>query len=572
MSYLRPWLGASGLLAGLATYWLFDGIEEWEAGPWVFALAMAAGWPIATALMSAPRGFIVAAFRALLLAIPAAGLLYWSTIEFGGHEPLAYFAYVILMALGIPLLAAERVPPRPGMLFEQAERIVIHGLAALLFLALFWLAYFLSDALLRLVDVDQLRELAKEEPFVFSVSGLVLGLGIAIASEQEALERAGAVLINILRLLVLPILCIVVIFLVGLFTQGIDEVFRSFSAAGTMLGMAAGATLLVISVVDGADEMASRNRWLVLSARVLSLFLPVLVGLSLYAIWLRVAQYGWSPERIGAAMICAGALVFTIAHALASLFGGTDWKKWHRSGTRLGWVTGMVLAAITLTPLADPYAISANSQLSRFLEGQTDVTDLDANSLLNDWGTAGKSAFDEIASQSGRDDQEKLDEVLELAREGLGQPGQADETVAVRNEVAELLKTVPIYPIGAAPIDVGKIKNVLEFRYLAGNGAATCSETPPKCAVLRADFDTSKPGDEAMFLYSNRNNEAGARLILEHDDGTYLTYTNTFGDPISWDALEPKLRSGQFEIMTPNVKILSVDGARFVPSSDVLRK
>ena len=98
------------------------------------------------------------------------------------------------------------------------------------------------------------------------------------------------------------------------------------------------------------------------AAQATALILPVMAGLAAYAVWLRVGQHGWTPERLFVALACGLALVYGLVYALAVLRGvgwmGRIRQAQHRSGAAV-----ILLAGLWLTPVLNAERISARNQL-----------------------------------------------------------------------------------------------------------------------------------------------------------------------------------------------------------------
>lgn len=88
-----------------------------------------------------------------------------------------------------------------------------------------------------------------------------------------------------------------------------------------------------------------------------------------WALWLRIAQYGWSPERLYGVLITIVALVWTVGFCLSVLFTVGIHKGLcsYHSGYR---ITGADLPVLVYTPVLDPRRISVESHMARYQDGR----------------------------------------------------------------------------------------------------------------------------------------------------------------------------------------------------------
>lgn len=178
----------------------------------------------------------------------------------------------------------------------------------------FWMVIFLSDQLLSLVGFEYLGNIIENMWISMPLTGIILGLALAILNELKVVVSVlRRLALQLLRLL-LPLVAVVVALIIVLVPfQGLEKVFGTLSAAATMLVMAAGAVTLITSSVDARDKDAAHSRLMVLSAKGLSVLLPLIAGIAVYAIWLRVEQYGWTPARISGALVSVVVLAYSLA-------------------------------------------------------------------------------------------------------------------------------------------------------------------------------------------------------------------------------------------------------------------
>lgn len=499
-------MGAIGAAAGLACHLLalvFDGdLLGARAG-----LALAAWLSVfftALLAMTGPLRLIRAALGALILALVVAGLLALASLRFDTAEglfesPIPFLAYLVLCFVPLPFVIAAaqgRWRDYP-LLFSAAWTIVIRFAAAWLFVGVVWLVIFLSDLLLSLVGIEALGDLVMLQPVALVITGLALGLAIAVVDELADVVSPDLVL-RLLRLLVLPVCIVLALFLVVLPVAGLDTVFSSISAAATLLTIAALVATLVTAALDQSAADQSRSPLILQPARLLALLLIVPAGLAAWAVWERVAQYGWTPDRVFAAVVAGLGLGYGLIYPLAVLLG-RGWETRIRQGNIAMALALLAVSALLLTPVLNPQAIAARSQLARFEDGRLSAERLDL-AALDEWGRAGAAARAALAARAAQPGQEALAARLAASPADVAAPEQTD--AALR---ADLAARMPLRPAGATALRDSVLAQLWtdELREWTEICALALPDGRPRCVLVVGDFWPETAGDEALALLAD---------------------------------------------------------------------
>lgn len=376
VSSLLLWIAAEGQRSGWPPFDMLGGRVAW----YVLVIALP------TTLALSVRRLDDARFWRQSLGIGLAWLLAagWAAWQATGEPPpssdavLTPFAAIAAIALFVLLPFAQGRLEGHGWhapyprLFAHAWGNAYALALGLLAVGLGWLVLWLASALFELVGIDAIKRLLRERPVAYLATGLFAGLGLLLARTAErAVQVARQVKLAVFKALLPLVALVAVAFVLVLPLTGLDQLFGTRSAAWTI------AALLVALVVglnaawqDGRE--APWPAWLGLALRAAPLAMPVLAAIGLYALWLRIAQYGWTPNRLHA---LAGMLLlagYALAYALAALRGGRDadtgGTTWlphlGRANRVMAWaVLGTALALST--PLLDPWRIAAHDQAAR---------------------------------------------------------------------------------------------------------------------------------------------------------------------------------------------------------------
>lgn len=507
----RGYLALAGALAG-AGLWLLDeaALRGLLGDRLHFLLAC---WGViffaAVLAMTGPLTLRRAVLAAAPVAAGGAGLLLLASLRYDfvaqfQFADLSFVAAVVLVFVSIPIVIASCGPGWRDYptLFAETWMLVVRAATAAVFTGLVWGMIWLADALLGLVGLGVIGWLMGDGgPVARMVTGAALGLGFAVAGENDDL-LAPDLILRLLRPLAVPLLALVAVFLVALPLRGLSGLPEGLSAAGILLGLAAGAVALISVVVERDEALADPGRMTGLAARGLALLLPVPVALAGWALGLRVVQHGWTPGRVFAALLVAVAAGYAGQYLLA-LLRGAGWRlAVRRANVRMA---GVVIAAavLWLTPVLDAEAIAARSQLQRFEAGTVALEALDL-AALERWGRAGARAMARLEEVAAAPGQERL--AVALADHRAGRAGSEDPVVmAERAEalLAELRAVMPVQPAGAAATRDMLLSGVPAMELESWRDA--CREPlpgteRPGCVFVVADLWRDAPGEEAVVL------------------------------------------------------------------------
>lgn len=452
------------------------------------AISMAGVVPLRrAALMSAALGAIIAALGSW------AGLRFNPLDQFDG-DPVTIMAVLILGFLPLPFLMAAQTSHWRSYfaVFRHAWALFLRLSFAWLFVGLVWALIYLSDALFDLVGLPVIDQLLEVEVTPWIVTGLLFGLAVAIVDELSD-YMSPYLILQVMRLLVPFVLVVLAVFLLALPFRGLNGLFGDLSAAGILLTMAAGAVALISAAADEADDTAPLPGFMLRASQGLALISVVPAALGAWAIWTRVVQYGWTPERLFAAWAAVFILCYTTAYAVSVLRGA--WRARMRQANIYLALGLIASAALWLTPLLNPQRISAQSHIDRFTKSGFQPNYLDSYALSR-WGEAGKTALADLADLATRPGQDQLAAVLLQSKTLSGAPDAA----ALRISLAKIMPLQPQSPAAIAARDrVFAAAEAYQLKEWQDGCNATLPGGQPGCAMVVADLHTGRPGDEVII-------------------------------------------------------------------------
>lgn len=501
-----------GLLGGAAFWGVFEAYERldlWRLA--VPALVLTGAFVFGALAMVADLGMRRAVGYAAGIGTVAAALAAFELREFGSGSAMlgsghAMAAVAVLAMMPVPFAVAFGLGGRAGLtdyrvLFTESWNIVVRYVSAGLFVGVALLVLWLLGALLQLVGVTVLHDVLSDDLGLWLITGATLGLGLSVVTDL-ADTVSPFLLLRLLRLLAPVVLGVVAIFVAAVPLRGPGALFGEVSVAGALLGTALAAVALISIVADEDDVEAAQGRVLTLSARGLMALLPVLTGLAIWALALRVGQYGWTPGRWVAAALAGVTAGYALGY-LAALAMGRRWRATLRRVNVAMALAILALAALWLTPLVSPEAIAVRAQLARFTAGQSTVAQLPLWEMRHDWGRAGQQGLLALQARAAADP----DLAARLQRlEGAASRWDFDHAGADLSPgtLDRLRAEVTLLPAGASwpeGLDRAVAQDLGPAQL--GDCAPRRPADAPGCVVVLADLLAQPTGPEAVLLTAN---------------------------------------------------------------------
>ena len=559
--------GGAGLCLYVLAVRLPDIIQSERA--LLFVLSFGLGYLGVLLGLMGPVRLGKAAIAALAMALPASLLLLWASFRhetidgvLGGGYALAAFVY--LLAISVPFAIARLQQHggwrHYGLLFDGAWDLVVRIASAGLFTGVVWSVILMSDQLLGLVGLTVIGDLIEFEPVPYLISGMAIGLSLGIVHELRDYV-SPFLIIQLLRVLLPALLVVLGVFILALPFRGLSELFGQLSAAATLLCVTVVGITLITTAIHRDDSLSVRGSVMLTAARVLSVMLVVPALLSLWAVGLRVGQYGLTPDRVAALVAAAVACVYALAYA-GALLRRASWRTVQRNVNRRMAVVTLCVAAAWLTPIINAERMAAQSQLARAAAG-AEPDDLPLWELAHEWGKPGKRALAQLEEASS--DRPDL-----LARIGRARRSDSEWSFDDGDLDLALDGQVPLRPEGhVLPEDALGSLPENERRMIAESCARRAPGGHPGCVIV---FGAFEGGSDAM---------QGIGFFMTPGGGVYMRSFSVMDDILvqggAPDALGGEapaqigagvisdIMEGRFDIVPVERRVLEVGGARLVP-------
>ncbi|WP_299598297.1 DUF4153 domain-containing protein [uncultured Microbulbifer sp.] len=562
----------AALTQGLALYALkfFDAVADWSPVWQYLGYTVVIAIPPLVILSVAPRlargyWWVIGGFT-LLLALLASYRGYQctpaDTIHCGWPKDYA-IAMVIAAFIVVFLLRASATtsttksdrlqrPSYPAQFHYSWDVALTAGLT-LVFTGIFWMILFLWQSLFKLVGVDFFRELFEKDWFFYPVTWLVAGCGAILFRSQQSFVLTLKRLLRTMLVALLPLLAVLtVMFLATLPFTGLQPIWDTGHGSALLLWLLALLLFFTNGVIQDEFPFARYPKWinrLLLLALVVA---PVYAGFALYGIFLRVQQYGWTPERLWGFVVALTLTLLAVCYSISILRRGGHWAEWlPRINTGLAlWVLAVCL--VTQSPLANFWKISAGSQLARLQEGRIELADFDF--LRHKLGRPGLEALQQAKSLPVVQQNEAVAEYIDKILANTERHAPFRENPLKEKQRQGTLKDLAVLPEGAS---LGE-SFTFDSRYHG------CLDTEHRqCFWLVQDMDGDGSDEYLLFAHSveraeHRNNHYLLEITLYGEvDGLWrVIHRNSREIKEDPESLKQAVASGKFSLRPPRWQAL----------------
>lgn len=447
-------------------------------------------------------------------------------------------------------------------LFGRAWQNGLTLALAAAFTGLTWLLLMLWAALFQLLKISFFSTLFNSDAFIALATGALVGFGVLIGRTQHrAIQVMRQVLFTICRGLLPLVSFIAVLFVLALPFTGLAPLWATRSAAVLMLLLAG----LLIGFTNAVYQQDAAQppywRWLRRLVAASLLTLPVYACLALYAMALRIGQYGWSVERFWGLLVGLLAAGYALGYALAALQTRGRWLQRIEPVNR--WMCWLVLACVLLagSPLVDPVRITIASQTARLAADPTTMNAGDASLLRFELGRRGTDALRALKHSPAVAADARASSIIDQALAQTTRNNRWEVTIdeGVRDPQA-LRKKIEL--AAGTPAPEASWWQALVDRTLDGD---SCLDRDEQCIVLQRDLDDdgqpeillcSLPRLRAPFCRIHRKTATGWTRIAT------VSFSNEGKEGV--DAARQALRENRLQLAAPRWPTLVLDG---VPSS-----
>jgi hypothetical protein len=453
-------------------------------------------------------------------------------------------------------------------LFHQAwNNSMVLGFAAL-FVAVCWGILGLWAVLFMLVKVRFFADTFTQPLFACLVTGVMLGAGMVMARGQPRSMRVVLQLALAFFKLLLPMLALVVVlFVLFLPFTGVQPLWETGHAAFLLMGVQLYLMLLVNAVYqDGSAQQAPYPALASALVGAALLVMPLLAGLTVWAVALRVQQYGWTAQRVWAAAAAGVLLLYAVGYAVAALRSrhGPWLGDVRRINPLMSWVV-MALLVLLHTPVLDPYRMGAHSQYARLVQGQAPFARAELEELRFGHGRHGLAAMQRLQAlpQFAQPEQQALIQQVQEASGRHAVRGSAPPAESAK-PLAELLPVAPGH--ASPPADWWAAMDQPDWR----SSVAHCANRKSRCWVLQLALERGGPLNPLVCRVGEYT--PNCRVYGRNAAGTWervgqLSWGGLDGE--KREALVQAIEAGSLQSQPPRWQEVVVPGAQGVRAGRV---
>ncbi len=451
--------------------------------------------------------------------------------------------------------------------FDQAWKLGIQHFFSALFVGALWLMLYLGASLFGLIGLDFLQELLRKSWFNLLVSTFALAWALHLTDVKPEIVRGIRGLVLVLLSWILPVVAALATgFLLSLPFTGLGLLWATRHATSVLMITAAALVVLINTAFQNGERSEQVNRAVRACARLGCVLLLPLVGLAVYALGLRVAQHGWSVDRIIACACQLVAACYALGYAWAAVSRTGVWLApiaW--VNVRVTWVMLATLLAL-FSPVADPSRLAVADQLDRLRDGRITADQLDYRYLRFETGRHGLEALYLLAegrvggaqaASAARGAQRALQmKRYEAVSERENRSDLTMDAKAVRTNIKA------VWPQGAQlPDTFVQTAWHLESRQGAyGSGIPSCLrklEASCEAVLLQMDDD---PALEVLII--QRLPQSVAVLFDQAADQSWQVAATLPSHLASCEDHVERLREGRFDLVAPRYKDLKLGELR----------
>lgn len=318
--------------------------------------------------------------------------------------PLFFFALVALY-IGHVLVAAgdsdRRILANYPTYFDLAWKFLLQGILAACFAGVFWGVLKLGAALFNIIGLSGFQTFVEHRWFAIPATTLAFAAALHVTDVRAGLVRGLRSLGLALLSWLLPLMAgLAASFLFSLIFTGLKPLWDTRFAAGDLMTAAAVLVILINAAFQDGGEEHHRVTALRIAGSLAALLLVPLVGLAAYAVYLRVAQYGWTTDRVDS----VGCLVVAGFLAIGYVFAAIPAGPWLARIARINVfaaLLGLFVIVALFSPIADPMRIAVDSQVSRLAKGAVKAEAFDYGYLRWRSGRFGLDALHKLEHWTG---------------------------------------------------------------------------------------------------------------------------------------------------------------------------
>ena len=413
------------------------------------------------------------------------------------HEVFMFYGWrLLLMAmLALPWiqysLHVSREQARYPHFYRQLWLNALTLLIVFVANGLFWLVLLLWSEMFKLVGIPFFSTLFFDTDwFGYVAFGLITALAVVLARTQSRLVTAVQKLLTFIATGLLPLVALLALmFILTLPFTGLEAISQRVSAAGLMSTLTLLLLLLMAIVREPQKEALpypGALRYLIKCSLSVA---PIYMLIAGWSLWVRIQQYGWTPERLYGVLVVVVLLVWSFGYLASILRRGRN--PLELQGPVILGVSLLALGLLVLlsSPVIDAWRISVNSHMGLYHSGKIKPDQVSLY-MLDHSGKPGRAALEALQKDVAFNQDSKRRRDLNSLLQGSRDP--VKELTAT-----QLVSKVVIAPGSEKPDDA-----FWTFVKAQGYRITSCAEQNA-CVLVSQDLNADGHPEQVLYAFGD---------------------------------------------------------------------
>ena len=413
------------------------------------------------------------------------------------HEVFMFYGWrLLLMAmLALPWiqysLHVSREQARYPHFYRQLWLNALTLLIVFVANGLFWLVLLLWSEMFKLVGIPFFSTLFFDTDwFGYVAFGLITALAVVLARTQSRLVTAVQKLLTFIATGLLPLVALLALmFILTLPFTGLEAISQRVSAAGLMSTLTLLLLLLMAIVREPQKEALpypGALRYLIKCSLIVA---PIYMLIAGWSLWVRIQQYGWTPERLYGVLVVVVLLVWSFGYLASILRRGRN--PLELQGPVILGVSLLALGLLVLlsSPVIDAWRISVNSHMGLYHSGKIKPDQVSLY-MLDHSGKPGRAALEALQKDVAFNQDSKRRRDLNSLLQGRRDP--VKELTAT-----QLVSKVVIAPGSQKPDDA-----FWAFVKTQGYRITSCAEQNA-CVLVSQDLNADGHPEQVLYAFGD---------------------------------------------------------------------
>ena len=413
------------------------------------------------------------------------------------HEVFMFYGWrLLLMAmLALPWiqysLHASRQQARYAQFYASLWLNALTLLIVFVANGLFWMVLLLWSEMFKLVGIPFFSTLFFDTDwFGYVAFGLITALAVVLARTQSRLVTAVQKLLTFIATGLLPLVALLALmFILTLPFTGLEAISQRVSAAGLMSTLTLLLLLLMAIVREPQKEALpypGALRYLIKCSLIVA---PIYMLIAGWSLWVRIQQYGWTPERLYGVLVVVVLLVWSFGYLASILRRGRN--PLELQGKVILCVSLLALGLLVLlsSPVIDAWRISVNSHMGLYHSGKIKPDQVSLY-MLDHSGKPGRAALEALQKDVAFNQDSKRRRDLNSLLQGSRDP--VKELTAT-----QLVSKVVIAPGSEKPDDA-----FWTFVKAQGYRITSCAEQNA-CVLVSQDLNADGHPEQVLYAFGD---------------------------------------------------------------------